>query len=755
MRVGYDLTSVKISGKRYYLQAKPLFFLKKFQFKQILFTKNIRARNCWAAFCPGLRRLGISTLLVLGLLTCQSGPTHAQDTPLPTNHLADESSPYLLQHAHNPVDWYPWKDEALQKARAEDRLLLISIGYAACHWCHVMEEESFADTTVARVMNDHYVSIKVDREERPDVDDVYMTACQLVSEGGCGWPLNVIALPDGRPLWAGTYFPRADWLKIIEQFARLYQTEPDKMRDYAARLTTGIAQSERLLPPTGEPVFGLPQLRERTATLLAQLDPTRGGGRSAPKFPLPQRYAFLLKYQHQQQDSAALAATTTALDQMARGGIYDQLAGGFARYATDADWRVPHFEKMLYDNGQLVSLYAQAYQVTKNPLYARIVRQTLDFVDRRLSAENGGFYSSLDADSEGEEGKFYVWTRSEIDAVLADPELAQLVSDFYQVTRRGNWEGSNILYPTRSSAEFARQKGLAPEDWTHRLAQANQQLLAARNQRVPPRLDDKMLTAWNALMLKGYVDAYRALGDERYLRRALNNAEFISRELLRVDGRLDRNFKDGRAAINAFLDDYAFTIQAFIALYEVTFDERWLHTARRLTDYVLRHFDDPDSELLFYTSALDPPLVARKQSVADNVLPSANSTMARNLLVLGHYFYEAAYPRRAQIMLHTVWPAIAQSEDPTYYANWLALYLDLAGPLYEVAIVGPAYRQKLAELSRSYLPNALLLGGPDEGSLELLAHKLIEGETFIYVCQDKVCQLPVTDPQRALMQLNP
>ncbi|MEM1319593.1 MAG: thioredoxin domain-containing protein [Bacteroidota bacterium] len=664
------------------------------------------------------------------------------------NHLANESSPYLLQHAGNPVDWYPWGEEALAKAKAEDKMLVISVGYAACHWCHVMEHESFEDTLVSQIMNENFVCIKVDREERPDIDDVYMTACQMATGKSCGWPLNAFALPDGRPVWAGTYFPKKDWMEVLNHFVKLHKEEPQKLDEYAEQLTSGIQANSGIEINTGDQVFTEDALQDIAKQFLTNVDFNRGGRKGAPKFPMPNNYQFLLNYHQIYGEEKALKAVTTTLDQMAMGGIYDQLGGGFARYSVDGEWKVPHFEKMLYDNGQLVSLYAQAFQVTSNPLYQKVVEETLAFIERELSDENGGFYSSLDADSEGEEGKFYVWQKEEIDQLLG--EQSEVFCDYYEVTKKGNWEHKNILY-RRRSAEWVAKRHNIEEAKVEEIVSAGQKtLLAARAERVRPGLDDKILTSWNALMLKGYADAYRAFGKPNYLQRALKNAQFIKQNMLQSDHRLNRNYKDSKSVINAFLDDYALLIDAYISLYQVTFDEQWLNQARDLADYTLAHFYESKNGMFNYTSDLDPPLVARKMELADNVIPGSNSTMARNLFHLGTYFYNTEYIDRAKQMMHNLSNDITSTDQPNFYSNWCSLYSSLVKPPYEVAIVGNDFEVLRSNLMKRYFPSALFLGGKDEGSLELLKDKLLEGETMIYVCQNKVCKLPVTEVEKAV-----
>jgi uncharacterized protein YyaL (SSP411 family) len=672
-----------------------------------------------------------------------------------TNALINESSPYLLQHAHNPVNWYPWGEEALKKAQDEDKPIIISVGYAACHWCHVMEHESFEDTTVARIMNEHFVAIKVDREERPDVDDIYMTACQMSSGRGCGWPLNALALPNGQPVWAGTYFPKEEWLEILNNFVNAYATEKDKMQSYAESLTEGLNRIGTFTPLDGPAEYQQEMLGSLAERFTNNIDFKQGGRTGAPKFPVPNGYEFLLQYHHLSGDEKALEAVDVTLENIALGGIYDHLGGGFARYSTDAEWKVPHFEKMLYDNAQLVSLYSHAFQKTANPLYEKVVRETLTFVERELSDKNGGFYSSLDADSEGEEGKFYVWKKTEIDSILADEPLAELFCEYFEVQKHGNWESTNILYRRKTAEELADKHNISTEELAEKITTASNKLFEARSARTRPGLDDKILTSWNALMITGYLDAYQAFKEEQYLQRAFEGADFILNNQIQKDGRLNRNFKDGKSSINAFLDDYALCIEAFLQLYATTFDEKWLDKAQLLTDYTLQHFNDTENAMLYYTSDQDPALIARKKEIEDNVISASNSVMARNLLHLGTYLYNNTYIERSKNMLNLLITPLESTEQPHFYANWCRLYAELAYPLYEVAIVGPDFESLLQELQATYHPNVLLLGGAEEGNMELLKDKLQEGETFIYVCQNKVCQLPVREAAAAIQQLSP
>lgn len=687
--------------------------------------------------------------------------------PAYTNHLIHASSPYLLQHAHNPVNWYPWGEEALSKAKEEQKLLLISIGYSACHWCHVMEHESFEDTTIAAFMNKYFVSIKVDREERPDVDQLYMQAAQLLSGRG-GWPLNCIALPDGRPIYAGTYFPPDQWLDMLRQVLEFTKAHPQETEEQARNLTHGIRAQEEIYVAEESGTYATEDLEELFAAWQTRFDMENGGSKGAPKFPLPSGYRFLLFYNLITGNPLALEAVELTLHKMAAGGIYDQLGGGFARYAVDNQWKVPHFEKMLYDNAQLVTLYSEAYRVTRDPQFKRVCLETLGFIQREMTSTEGGFYSALDADSEGEEGKFYTWTYDAFIGAITNPAQAAgegkskpaslsdakavIIAEYFSVRPEGNWEdGVNILHTGKNKRAIAAKYETDETVLDKMIEVASKNLFNARSSRIRPARDEKILTAWNAMMSRGYLDTYMAFYAKPCLETALQNLSFIRDQMMQEDHRLYRNFKDGKASINGFLDDYAFTISAMIAAYQATFEESWLQDARSLTEYVLAHFNDPTGGMLYYTSDLDPALVARKAEVPDNVIPSASSEMAKNLYILGTYFEQDTYISRSKQMLDNVKAHALQGG--AYYSNWDILMAWFARGIFEIAIVGYNAEKIRQELAMEYLPDALLAGGTHEGMLPLLKHKQVSGQTTIYVCVNKTCQQPTTEISEALRQI--
>lgn len=690
-------------------------------------------------------RLFTFLLISFLIVSCkgQEGTASSGENGIP-NELIHSSSPYLLQHAYNPVKWFPWGEKALDKAEKDNKLMVISVGYSACHWCHVMEHESFEDSLVAQKMNDHFVSIKVDREERPDIDRIYMNAAYLINQSG-GWPLNVITLPDARPIFAGTYFSKGNWMKVLEHFSNLYEKDPEKLQKIAEQFQQGIKsiEEEVFLPQNTQ--FEAKVLEDSYRNLISTVDLKKGGFNREPKFPMPTTFQYLLRYHYYTGEEKAWQAVKVTLDEISKGGIYDHLGGGFARYSTDAIWKVPHFEKMLYDNSQLVSLFSDAYKFHGDDTYKRVVYETLDFVEREFSDASGGFYSSLDADSEGEEGKFYTWEYEEIEKVLKKD--TEVYAAYYSIEKEGNWEEKNILYKTKGANQVAEDFNLTPDALEELIQESNKKLLEIREKRVRPGLDDKMLCAWNALMLKGYVDAYRAFGEEKFLNRALKNAAFIEKNLIKEGYRLDRNFKDGKSAINAFLDDYALLIEAFVNLYQATFDEKWLQISDGLMKYVFDHFANPNGEMFYFASNEDPDLIVRSSEVDDDVIPSSNSSLAKSLFLLGTYLYKEPYIEKSAAMLLAVEDRI--KAYPSAAANWAMVYQYHLYGVYEVAIVGEDYLAKRNSFDTRFNPNVFLLGGEKEGSLKLLKNKAITGRTMIYVCQNKSCKLPQTQVEKA------
>ncbi len=683
--------------------------------------------------------------------SCSSQDTHLDKNDKHMNKLKYSSSPYLQQHANNPVHWQEWGEEALQMAKDEDKPLIISIGYAACHWCHVMERESFSNEEVAAFMNENFVCVKVDREERPDIDRIYMDAAQLINGQG-GWPLNAFALPDGKPFFAGTYFNKNQWMDVLTKISNMYKTDKGKLIDYANKLSKAIQKSS--LSNTFAPTHAKFESKDYNNLYFqwkSQIDFKKGGFNRVPKFPIPVAWEFILQYNYLTKDNNALDATVTALDAMAKGGIYDQIGGGFARYSTDADWKVPHFEKMLYDNAQLVTLYANAYKITKSERYKEIIIQTLKFVQRELTNTDGAFYSSLNADSEGVEGKYYVWTADQFNQIVND-DSAKLVSDYYQISKAGNWEhGNNILLPKNTKLTYAQQHGISLKQLNLFLKKADAKLLNFREMRERPSTDNKILTSWNALMITAYVDAATALGDDNYLQAALKCATFIESNMLRNDGAMLRNYMNGKASIAAFHDDYALFAQACADIYSVTFDKHWLIISKKLTDYCIEHFRDKKTGMFYYTSDVSESLIARKFELTDNVIPSSNSVMANVLLRLGHYYDDEKYIAMSKQMLNNVIKNVKKAGP--YYANWAILLGTLSYEPFEVAIMGDDAIKMNTTIQLHYLPTSFFLGGTSE-NLPLLEGRLVEDQTLIYICRNKTCGLPVKTVVDALKQIN-
>jgi uncharacterized protein YyaL (SSP411 family) len=669
-----------------------------------------------------------------------------------SNDLIHETSPYLLQHAYNPVNWKGWNSETLALAKKENKLIIISVGYSACHWCHVMEEESFENDSIAKIMNDNFINIKVDREERPDVDKVYMNAVQLMTGSG-GWPLNCIALPDGRPIYGGTYFTKDQWSKVLINISKLYKEEPQKAIEFAENLTKGIQESELITLNKETPSFTKNDIISSVNFWKDQIDTISGGFKGAPKFPMPNSLEFLLRFSYQFKDNSINNYVNNTLTKIAYGGINDQISGGFSRYSVDEKWHIPHFEKMLYDNAQLVSLFSKAYLKEENDLYKNTVIETLNFIKDELTSENGAFYSSLDADSknnlgENEEGAFYGWKEVELKQLLKND--FSLFKDFYNINDFGFWEKDTyVLIRTQSKVDFAAANKITLIALENKIANWKSTLNSARNKRIKPNLDDKILTSWNALMIQGYVDAYKALGDKEYLEIAIKNANFLIDHQLRKDNGLNRNFKNGLSTINGYLEDYGTVIQSFISLYEVTLDEKWLATSKSLIDVLFVNFFDEKNQMFYFTSKEDESLIARKYEVNDGVIASSNSIIANSLFKLGHYFSDTNYLKISEQMLNNLKEDVQM--NPANYSNWLNLMTNFTNPFYEVVVAGNNAMEVNRSLINNYNPNILIAGTTKENNtLPLLLYKYNEDETLIYVCVNGTCKLPQTNIKKAI-----
>jgi uncharacterized protein YyaL (SSP411 family) len=667
-----------------------------------------------------------------------------------TNRLITTTSPYLLQHAHNPVDWYPWGDEALEKAKKEDKPILVSIGYSTCHWCHVMERESFENEAIAQVMNENFVCIKVDREERPDVDQIYMEAVQAMGLNG-GWPLNVFLTPDQKPFYGGTYYPPQSWEKLLRDIAKAFSTRRSELEASARTLTRHLEQSDVERFRTRAAATELAHDVKAMMTQLASaFDTTWGGMNRAPKFVMPSVWMLLLRCHYLSQDDALLNQIHLTLKKIAMGGIHDQIGGGFARYSVDGEWFAPHFEKMLYDNGQLMSLYAEAYSATGGKEYKDVIEDIFSWLSREMTHPEGGFYSALDADSEGEEGKYYVWTKAEIDQHLG--EQASLVNEYYGVTAEGNWEnGNNILARPSSDEEFLSKHQLKAEQWRTILNESKATLLRVREQRIKPGLDDKIITAWNGIMISGLTHAYRATSDVRYRDAAMKAMNFINTHL-REGTTLYRSFKGKRSSTTGFLDDYAMTIRANIDLYEVTFDEAYLDDAASLLRHAMEDFFDKKERYFYYAHHEGESLISRKKEIFDNVIPSSNSVMARKLRRLG-----LIYDNKEWIDLSTemtgAFAEITRTE-PNYMSNWGIALLESKQPTAEVVFIGNDAHKLREEFQSGYYPFSLSLGSASRSNLPLLEGKeALGGQSTVYVCFNKTCRLPVHTVPEAVEQV--
>ena len=668
------------------------------------------------------------------------------------NELKLETSPYLLQHANNPVNWKAWNTQTLASAKENQKLILISIGYSACHWCHVMEHESFENEEVANTMNQHFINIKVDREERPDVDAIYMKAVQLMTGRG-GWPLNVVCLPDGKPVWGGTYFRKNDWTNTLEQLQELYQSQPEKLVEYAEKLHEGIETLGLTEEKSTE--FDITILDTFLAKWQKSFDWEFGGYSRAPKFMMPTNYQFLLQYGFITKNEKLLEYVDLTLTKMAYGGIFDTVDGGFSRYSVDVKWHVPHFEKMAYDNGQLLSLYANAYKLTKNELYKEIIEKTTAFIEKEWLTDEGAFFSALDADSltsenHLEEGAFYVWTIEELKKLIQDD--FELFSEVFNINEFGHWEhGNYVLIQKESLEEISEKNSISIDELRLKKKNWEQILYKKREKRPKPRLDDKCITSWNAILLKGFVDSFKALGDENHLNIALKNAHFIVNKIWSSEGNLMHTYKNEKASINGFLEDYAFVIDSFIALYEATFDENWLLHSKNLTNYCLDHFYDEKKQLFRFTSDLDEALISNHFEIEDNVIPASNSVMASNLFRLSVYFENSHYEEISRQMVSQVIPSI---DYPSAFSHWLVAALHFSDYQKELAICGEASLVHLKEINQNYFPSIVLSGSEKKSDLPFLQNRFVENETLFYLCQNKMCLAPKNNISEVYKDLN-
>ena len=688
-----------------------------------------------------------------------------------TNKLIDETSPYLLQHAHNPVKWFPWGDEALEIARKENKPILVSIGYSACHWCHVMEKESFEDEETAKLMNEHFVNIKIDREERPDLDHIYMDAVQAMTGSG-GWPLNVFLTPEAKPFYGGTYFPprrafnRPSWQEVLMGVTEAFTQRRNEIDAQAENLTEHLLQANAfgISTPSGTNFFAKEKTEEAYVNIMKNADKKWGGFGRAPKFPQSFIIQFLLRYhwvnnlqrsgpskvspngeRHPQQSEGseeALDQALLTLDKMIDGGIYDQVGGGFSRYSTDTEWLVPHFEKMLYDNALLVSVISEAYQITGEKRYKEVIDETIEFLARELMHEQKGFYSALDADSEGEEGKFYVWNYFEVKELLNDN--ADLFCEFFDINRNGNWEGKSILWRRKTSEDFSREKNISPEELQRIVEKGKKLLLEKRNERIRPQTDDKILLGWNALMNSALSKAFSATGNENYRQLAIDNMQFLLRSFSKNgNGEFCHSWKNNMGKQPAFLDDYAFLIQALIQLQEITGNTDFLQEAKKMTDFVLENFEEPATDFFFYTNKNQQDVVVRKKEVYDGAQPSGNAVMADNLYRLGLYFDKPDWREKASNMISSLGNAIVRY--PTSFGVWACLLLEITTGTNEIAVVANKPQPVLSQILKEYIPHKVLMSAEGASNVfPLLSGRVKFGEVNVYLCRNYSCENPVS-----------
>lgn len=687
----------------------------------------------------------ILSLFILGFIGCDPSEKKQAEFEY-TNALVHESSPYLLQHAHNPVHWKAWSQEALEEAKSENKLVLVSIGYSSCHWCHVMEEETFEDKEIAEIMNKNFISIKVDREERPDVDMVYMTALQLMKGNG-GWPLNVITLPNGKPIYGGTYHTKDEWAQVLTQVSEFYRNDPIKANEYADMVAEGIQEVNQIAPIGDFENLTEVVLHTQVEKWKPYWDKKWGGEKGNQKFMMPGNLDFLLDYGVLSGDESTLHQVKTTLDKMAMGGVYDQIGGGFFRYSTEETWSFPHFEKMLYDNAQLIGLYSKAYKVFKEPLYKEVVVETINFLEREMKNPNGGYFAAMDADSEGEEGKFYVWKKEELANRLGAD--FKLFASYYDLDPEKIWENENhVLFRKTTDKLFLEEQSLTGPELDQLKVKWQDVLLTARQERPIPNKDDKIITSWNALLINGYVEAFTAFENPDYLRKAEAIFSFIQSNSLR-ENQLIHSFKNGGRQVDGFLEDYAFLVNALIRLYSVTMNVEYLGEAKKLNNKAFTIFNDEESGMFHYNENKD--LISKIIRTHDGVLPSPNAVMADNLFLLGHVLYDPDKIKKSKEMVSTILPLM--EEDPPSYGRWSALLMQITTPFYEIAVVGENAGFLMKTLNNAHLPNTLIVGSNTESNLPLFKDRYLTDKSYIYVCQNNTCKLPVSSAELVVRQL--
>lgn len=666
-----------------------------------------------------------------------------------TNALVSETSPYLLQHAHNPVDWHPWGEEALSKAKREDKPILLSIGYSACHWCHVMERESFEDEATARLMNDNFVNIKVDREERPDLDSIYMSAVQLMTGSG-GWPMTVFLTPDQVPFYCGTYFPAESrygmpsFRQVLQSVAHAYRNKRDALESDAQKIAAELRKYGRLALAPAELEAAI--LDHAAAALASNYDDENGGFGGAPKFPPAMALQFLMRSYRRSRNRGYLDMVNHTLDRMARGGMYDQLGGGFHRYSVDARWLVPHFEKMLYDNALLSRAYLDGYLLSGNPEFLRVAREILDYVLREMTSPEGGFYSSQDADSEGGEGAFFLWTAGEVKGLLGEDE-GELFSRYFGITPEGNFEGKNILHVPRAAELVARLNGIGEDRLNELVQRGKRTLFQAREARVRPGRDEKILTGWNGLMLRSFAEAAGLLNCREYREAAVRNAEFLLGHLCREDQVL-RSYKDGKARFNGYLDDYACLADGLLALYEADFNPAWIREATMIAESMVSKFWDPEGKGFYFTSRDHETLIDRPKELFDNATPSGNSVAAGALLKLSRLTGESRWSEYTAGILESA--AGLMKRQPSPFPHLLCVLDSYLEPSKEIAVIGDPQsedtRALLDRIFRVYLPNKTVACGTGGEPCLLKDRPQLDGRATVYVCRNFSCKMPVTSP---------